>query len=281
MSVQVLTWVIDQVKKGQRIAIATVINAKGSVPGKPGARLALNSKGDSFGTVGGAGLELKIQNNLEKLLNDKTDSRRKKGGVIETFQLYKDAKGKEVTALDSLCGGRVTVSMEVIEPMPHILIAGGGHVGKCVAIVADSLGWNYSVFDVRKDYSNNEKYPLAVETITGSAKSFLDSENIESMKRFSDILLLGHDWAVDQELLLGLLKIKGEDNRPRIGAIGSTSKWSSFRKEALEDGINESWFNSARCPIGIEIGAETPEEIGLAVCAEILVLEKNINNPEN
>jgi len=281
MSVQVLTWALEQVKMGQRIAIATVINAQGSVPGKPGARLALNSKGELFGTVGGAGLELKIQNNLELLLNDKTDSRRKKGGEIETFQLYKDAKGKEVTALDSLCGGRVTVSMEVIEPMPHILIAGGGHVGKCVAIVADSLGWNYSVFDVRKDYSNNEKYPLAVETITGSAKSFLDSENIESMKRFSDILLLGHDWAVDQELLLGLLKIKGEDNRPRIGAIGSTSKWSSFRKEALEDGINESWFNSARCPIGIEIGAETPEEIGLAVCAEILVLEKNINNPEN
>jgi len=281
MSVQVLTWALEQVKMGQRIAIATVINAQGSVPGKPGARLALNSKGELFGTVGGAGLELKIQNNLELLLNDKTDSRRKKGGEIETFQLYKDAKGKEVTALDSLCGGRVTVSMEVIEPMPHILIAGGGHVGKCVAIVADSLGWNYSVFDVRKDYSNNEKYPLAVETITGSAKSFLDSENIESMKRFSDILLLGHDWAVDQELLLGLLKIKGENNRPRIGAIGSTSKWSSFRKEALEDGINESWFNSARCPIGIEIGAETPEEIGLAVCAEILVLEKNINNPEN
>jgi xanthine dehydrogenase accessory factor len=274
MSVQVLTWVIDQVKKGQRIAIATVINAKGSVPGKPGARLALNSKGDSFGTVGGAGLELKIQNNLEKLLNDKTDSRRKKGGVIETFQLYKDAKGKEVTALDSLCGGRVTVSMEVIEPMPHILIAGGGHVGKCVAIVADSLGWDYSVFDVRKDYSNNEKYPLAVETITSSAKLFLDSENFESIKRFSDILLLGHDWAVDQELLLGLLKIKGEENRPRIGAIGSKSKWSSFRNEALENGIKESWFNSARCPIGLEIGAETPEEIGLAVCAEILVLEK-------
>ena len=214
-------------------------------------------------------------------MNDKTDSRRKKGGVIETFQLYKDAKGKEVTALDSLCGGRVTVSMEVIEPMPHILIAGGGHVGKCVAIVADSLGWDYSVFDVRKDYSNNEKYPLAVETITSSAKLFLDSENFESIKRFSDILLLGHDWAVDQELLLGLLKIKGEGNRPRIGAIGSKSKWSSFRNEALENDIKESWFNSARCPIGLEIGAETPEEIGLAVCAEILVLEKKISDPEN
>ncbi|MDB4865605.1 XdhC family protein, partial [Euryarchaeota archaeon] len=129
MSVPVLTWSLSQVELGQRVAIATVISAKGSVPGKPGARLAITSDNQHFGTVGGAGLELRIQNNLKKLLNKDPKLNRKEGGIIETFHLYKDAKGKEVTALDSLCGGQVTVSMEVIEPMPHILIAGGGHVG--------------------------------------------------------------------------------------------------------------------------------------------------------
>jgi xanthine dehydrogenase accessory factor len=62
--------------------------------------------------------------------------------------------------------------------------------------------------------------------------------------------------------------------RPRIGAIGSKSKWKAFKKAAINYGVNEEWFESARCPIGIDIGAETPEEIGLAVCAEILLLEK-------
>lgn len=281
MSVHVLSWALDEVKQGHRVAIATIVSAKGSVPGKPGAKLAINSKMQNFGTVGGAGLELKIEKKLIQLLNEEKKVNRKKGGLIETFYLYKDAKGKEGIALDSLCGGQVEVSMEIIEPMPHILIAGGGHVGRCVGLVAESLGWDYSVFDVRKEYSNTEKYPFSNENISMNANDFLESEDSESIKRFSDILLLGHDWSVDQELLLGFLKLRKDDSRPRIGAIGSVSKWKSFKKAAMDDDVREEWFNNARCPIGIDIGAETPEEIGLAVCAEILALERKITHTEN
>ncbi len=281
MSVHVLSWALNEVKQGHRVVIATIISAKGSVPGKPGAKLAINSKMQNYGTVGGAGLELKIEKKLIQLLNEDPKINRKKGGLIETFYLYKDAKGKEGIALDSLCGGQVEVSMEIIEPMPHILIAGGGHVGRCVALVADSLGWNYSVFDVRKEYSNTDKYPLSNETISMKTNDFLESEDHESIKRFSDILLLGHDWSVDQELLLGFLKLRKDGRRPRIGAIGSKSKWKSFKKAAMDDGVREEWFKNARCPIGIDIGAETPEEIGLAVCAEILALERKITHTEN
>ena len=281
MSVHVLSWALDEVKQGHRVAIATIISAKGSVPGKPGAKLAINSKIQKFGTVGGAGLELKIEKKLILLLNEDNKVNQKKGGLIETFYLYKDAKGKEGIALDSLCGGQVEVSMEIIEPMPHILIAGGGHVGRCIALVADSLGWDYTVYDVRMEYSNTDKYPFSKENISMNTNEFLNSEDSESIKRFSDILLLGHDWSVDQELLLGFLKLRKDESRPRIGAIGSVSKWKSFKKAAMDDGVREEWFNNARCPIGIDIGAETPEEIGLAVCAEILALERKITHTEN
>ena len=281
MSVHVLSWALSEVEQGRRVAIATIISAKGSVPGKPGAKLAINSRMQNFGTVGGAGLELKIEKKMKELLNEDVKLNRKKGGIIETFYLYKDAKGKEGIALDSLCGGQVEVSIEIIEPVPHILIAGGGHVGRCVALVADSLGWDYSIFDVRKEYSNSEKYPFSNENISTDVDDFLKSEDSESLERFSDILLLGHDWSVDQELLLGLLKLREEKIRPRIGAIGSTSKWSAFKKAAIKDGINEKWFENARCPIGIDIGAETPEEIGLAVCAEILALDRKNTQTEN
>ena len=281
MSVHVLSWALSEVEQGRRVAIATIISAKGSVPGKPGAKLAINSRMQNFGTVGGAGLELKIEKKMKELLNEDVKLNRKKGGIIETFYLYKDAKGKEGIALDSLCGGQVEVSMEIIEPMPHMLIAGGGHVGRCIALVADSLGCNYSFFDVRKEYSNADKYPLSIETISMKTNDFLESEDHESIKRFSDILLLGHDWSVDQELLLGFLKLRKDELRPRIGAIGSKSKWKSFKKAAMDDGVREEWFKNARCPIGIDIGAETPEEIGLAVCAEILALERKITHTEN
>jgi len=270
----VLTWVLDRLERGESVAMASVIEASGSVPGKPGARLALTPSGARFGTIGGAGLELKVEDALRGMLNGGRQQVREKGGRVETFVLYKDAKGEEVTPLDSLCGGRVTVAMEVMDPMPHVLIAGGGHVGRAVAIVCDTLGWSHSVFDVRAEYADAERYPFASELHAGSVSGFLKGEDSDSLVRFSDVLLLGHDWAVDQEFLLGMLGRIESGARPRIGAIGSTVKWNAFREAAVDAGVSEEAVDSVRCPIGLDIGADSPEEIAVAVCAEIMSLEK-------
>ena len=269
-----LTWVLERLERGESVAMASVIEASGSVPGKPGARLALTPSGARFGTIGGAGLELKVEDALRGMLNGGSQQVREKGGRVETFVLYKDAKGEEATPLDSLCGGRVTVAMEVMDPMPHVLIAGGGHVGRAVAIVCDTLGWSHSVFDVRAEYADAERYPFASELHAGSVSGFLEGEDSDSLARFSDVLLLGHDWAVDQEFLLGVLGRLEGGARPRIGAIGSTVKWNAFREAAVDAGVSEEALDSVRCPIGLDIGADSPEEIAVAVCAEIMSLEK-------
>jgi xanthine dehydrogenase accessory factor len=274
MTRAVLTWVLERLERGESVAMASVIEASGSVPGKPGSRLALTLSGARFGTIGGAGLELKVENALKRMLNGGRQEVREKGGKVETFVLYKDAKGEEATPLDSLCGGRVTVAMEVMDPMPHILIAGGGHVGRAVAIVCDTLGWSHSVFDVRAEYAEADRYPFASELYSGLVSEFLGNEDSDSMVRFSDVLLLGHDWATDQEMLLGLLNKLESGSRPRIGAIGSTVKWNSFRDSAIAAGVSKESVDSVRCPIGLDIGADSPEEIAVAVCAEIMSLEK-------
>ncbi len=274
MTRAVLTWVLERLERGESVAMASVIEASGSVPGKPGSRLALTLSGARFGTIGGAGLELKVENALKRMLNGGRQEVREKGGKVETFVLYKDAKGEEATPLDSLCGGRVTVAMEVMDPMPHILIAGGGHVGRAVAIVCDTLGWSHSVFDVRAEYAEADRYPFASELYSGLVSEFLGNEDSDSMVRFSDVLLLGHDWATDQEILLGLLDRLESGSRPRIGAIGSTVKWNSFRDSAIAAGVPKESVDSVRCPIGLDIGADSPEEIAVAVCAEIMALEK-------
>jgi xanthine dehydrogenase accessory factor len=274
MTRAVLIWVLERLERGESVAMASVIEASGSVPGKPGARLALTPSGARFGTIGGAGLELKVENALRGMLNGGRQQVREKGGRVETFVLYKDAKGEEATPLDSLCGGRVTVAMEVMDPMPHVLIAGGGHVGRAVAIVCDTLGWSHSVFDVRAEYADAERYPFASELHASSVSGFLEGEDSDSLVRFSDVLLLGHDWAVDQEFLLGVLGRLEGGARPRIGAIGSTVKWNAFREAAVDAGVSEEALDSVRCPIGLDIGADSPEEIAVAVCAEIMSLEK-------
>ena len=266
-----------RVEAGERVAIASVVQANGSVPGKPGARLAISSSGEKFGTIGGAGLELKVEKELEEILLRDLSDLRKKGGKVESFLLNRDGKGKEASALDSLCGGQVKVAMEVITPRPHILIAGGGHVGLSIAKVCDSLEWLYSVFDVREQYCNRQRYPNAEGNFCSSVEEFLQKESSDSMTRFSDILLLSHDWSVDEEMLIGLLQLCKEGRRPRIGAIGSKKKWSAFEKKAIENGVEKRLIDSGRCPIGLDIGADTPEEIAIAVCAEVLSLErKNI-----
>lgn len=271
MTSATLAWVLAGLARGERVALASVVEASGSVPGKPGARMAVTNRGKRHGTVGGAGLEMKIENHLNQMLVNGSSASR-----VETYILHRDAKGKEATALNSLCGGRVTVSLEVLEPMPHILIAGGGHCGQAIAAVCDNLGWSHSVYDIRAEYTDAELYPNAIENHDGDVDSFVASLADEGFLRFSDVLLLGHDWAVDQDLLIGMLRARGDENRPRIGAIGSHSKWSAF-SEALHDaGISQAAIDSVRCPVGIDIGAESPEEIAIAVCAEIMALEKQI-----
>ena len=104
------------------------------------------------------------------------------------------------------------------------------------------------------------------------------SENSDSLSRFSDILLLGHDWKEDEERLLGLL-FAGYTGR--LGVIGSRTKWSAFEKTALEAGITQEALDLVNCPIGLNIGAESPEEIAIAVLAEIMAAFKDIDPEAN
>ena len=112
MTQNVIEWIIGQLNHGCAVALASVITATGSVPGKPGAKMAINSMGEQFGTIGGAGLELQVTNKLIQMLDKKTND---EYGEIVTYQLYKGPEGFQTVPLDSLCGGKVTLSMEVIQ----------------------------------------------------------------------------------------------------------------------------------------------------------------------
>ena len=89
-----------------------------------------------------------------------------------------------------------------------------------------------------------------------------------------DSLLLGHDWAIDEALLIGLLE--RAEQRPRVGCIGSRAKWQAFEKSALKAGISQDMLDSVICPIGVSIGAESPQEIAIAVLAQIIAEVKHV-----
>ena len=233
-----------------------------------------------IGTVGGAGLELKVLQRCKEHLQ----TQHRPFGEVLRYGLNKGAKGYEVTPLDSLCGGQVTLAIEVMIPMPHVLLMGGGHCGQAIAKSLDALGWHHSVHDTRTEFSTEAMYPNAEQRSSNSVESFLRNENLDSLRRFSDVLLLGHDWLEDQERLLGLLhlyhdaKATPDGNQgPRIGVIGSRSKWQMFEKICLEQGIEQSILDAVVCPIGLNIGAESPEEIAVAVVAQIMASFKGVD----
>ena len=281
MTAHVLQWVLSELASQRRVVMATVLNTSGSVPGKTGARLAMSSYEQTWvGTVGGAGLEHRVLQRCRELL----DVASQPFAEVLTYGLNKGAKGYEVTPLDSLCGGRVSIAVEVMIPMPHVHIMGGGHCGEALATTLHGLGWDYSVHDTREAYVSEDKFPHAVERSSASVAGVLEGETASTLGRFSDILLLGHDWAEDQERLLGLLQVLNQPDvvldgkqHPRIGVIGSRSKWHAFEEAAREQGVLQALLNQVICPIGLNIGAQSPEEIAVAVAAQIMSLHKAVD----
>ena len=284
MTAHVLHWVLSELSLQRKVVMATVLNTSGSVPGKTGARLAMSSFNEIWtGTVGGAGLEHKVLERCRSLLSEANQP----FAEVLTFGLNKGAKGYEVTPLDSLCGGRVSIAIEVMIPMPHVYIMGGGHCGEALARTLHGLGWRYSVHDTRDAYVSIEKYPHAVERSSASVAELLKGESGPSLGRYSDVLLLGHDWSEDQERLLGLLHLLNTPdavldgvNAPRLGVIGSRSKWQAFEKSCLEEGLPQQLLDQVICPIGLNIGAQSPEEIAVAVVAQIMALHKGVDPDE-
>ena len=281
MTAHVLQWVLSELSRQRKVVMATVLNTSGSVPGKTGARLAMSSFEEAWtGTVGGAGLEHKVLERCRGLLLEAHQP----FAEVLTFGLNKGAKGYEVTPLDSLCGGRVTIAIEVMIPMPHVHIMGGGHCGEALATTLHGLGWAYSVHDTQNDYASIVKYPHAIEHSSAAITGLLRAESAESLGRFSDVLLLGHDVSEDQERLLGLLHLLNAPDAvldgvkaPRLGVIGSRSKWQAFEKTCLDEGLPQSLLDQVICPIGLNIGAQSPEEIAVAVVAQIMSLHKGVD----
>ncbi len=279
MALDVLRWALATCDAGQRVVLASVVTTTGSVPGKAGAKLALCAGPTWVGTVGGAGLEERVKAAMLERLH----APGRPMGEVLTYGLHRGAKGYEVVALDSLCGGRVTVSIDVLNPTPHVLLMGGGHCAVAFAKVADQLGWRTSVQDSREAYADDAHHPAAMERHVTSVEAFLAAENATTLTRFTDILLLGHDHAEDRARLHGLLEhlnaaglTPGQDGAPRIGCIGSRAKWTSFRNGCLESGLPEALVEAVVCPIGLNIGAETPEEIAVAVAASIMASEAGL-----
>jgi xanthine dehydrogenase accessory factor len=249
--------ILRLIEEGRTFAVATVAETRGSVPGKQGAKMLLQADGTQFGSVGGAGLEEKVKGLCRKALEEK------KGGMA-SFDLMYYKEG----ALDSLCGGSVKVLVEYMAPLPHVLIAGGGHCGLEIARLCDQLGYLHSVLDDRAEYAARERFPNARRNVRALPEEFFAREDLSG---FSHVVLVGWSHKIDTDLLFHLVqKFPGW-----IGLISSKTKKLEMYRRLKARGIPEAALGRVVAPVGLPIGAVTPAEIAVSILGQIIATVRN------
>ena len=254
MNPEILRRIVELLDHRVPFAVATVVSATGSVPGKIGARMIVRPDGGQDGTVGGAGLEAKVKElALQAIRTGRSATHR--------FDLARQKPG----GLDSVCGGSVEVFVEYMAPRPHLLIYGGGHVGRAVGRLCEQLEYSYSVADVRPEFASEERFPSARERFGLGPEEFFEQADLA---RYSHLLVLGHDHHVDEEIVRQALE-RGFTGR--LGVIGSETKRRDFRERCEGRGISTALYDErVVCPIGLPIGAESPDEIAVSILAEVV-----------
>lgn len=251
--------ILELIEEGRAFAVATVAETRGSVPGKQGAKMIFLPDGTQFGTVGGAGLEQKVKGLCRKALEDK------KGGLA-SFDLMYYKEG----SLDSLCGGSVQILVEYMAPVPHLLIAGGGHCGLEIAKLCDQLGYFHSVLDDRAEYASRGRFPNARRNVQATPEDFLAKEDLSA---YTHVVLVGWSHKIDTDLLFHLVQ-----RFPRwIGLISSKTKKLEMFRRLKARGIPEGDLGRVVAPVGLPIGAETPAEIAVSILGQIIA---SVRSPE-
>jgi len=235
----------------QPAALCTIASSQGSTPRHVGSKMIVYQDGRIFGTVGGGELESRV---LATALEAIQDGKPR----LLSYNLADPQRGDP-----GVCGGQVEVFVEPILPKPTLVVVGAGHVGKAVAHLAHWLGFHVVVSDDRPELCSPESVPEADEFITGPLVELPQHISITS---WTYLVLTTRNVTVDVPGLPALL----ETPAAYIGVIGSKRRWATTVEMLREAGVAEEQLARVHSPMGLEIKAETPEEIAVSIMAEII-----------
>ncbi len=242
---------------GQKCALATIVDVRGSIPSFQTAKLLVREDGSMVGTIGGGCVEAEVWNASREVIQ--TGKSRNM-----SFSLGQDA------AYDNglICGGQLEVFVECIEPQPATLIFGGGHISKSLAKVAELAGFRVSVIDNREAYANRERFPEAAEVHAAEYEDVFAQLNVNE-STYIVIVTRGH--RDDMRVLRWAIYTGAR----YIAMIGSRRKTLSVIRELAKEGIPTEAFSRVFAPMGLEIGAVSPEEIAISVGAEMIAMRRD------
>lgn len=244
---KVLEIAAKKASEGRRGAMATVLDRRGSAPSTPGQKLYVCEDGTSIGTVGGGAVEREVLHALAPFLADRPPKHEVRDLVL----------GAE---LGMCCGGRVSVLLEPLVSLVPCLVVGGGHVATATAPLLAKLGLAVTVVDPRDAWAEEGRLP-GVRTLVGAFDELGDEVPTRGI-----FLVMTHDHQEDQRAIEWALA----KSFAFVGGVGSRAKAERTRKRLLHRGFSEEQAARVRMPVGVSIGARLPDEIAVAIAAELI-----------
>ncbi len=246
-----LRQLVAAVDRGESVARVVVVDAARSVPRRAGASMLVWGDGTTVGTVGGGEMEARAVREAGEALVDGRPRRLR-------YELLDPGVGDP-----GVCGGEVELYVEPHQGDPIVYVIGCGHVGRAVVDLAHWLGFRVVATDDRAELVTEQSVPHADVRIAGPMAEAL---SVASMNANTDVVVVTRNVAVDLEILPLILATSARS----IGVMGSRRRWATTRAALIAGGLTEGELDRVRSPIGIEIAAETPEEIAVSILAEIV-----------
>ncbi|RLG80478.1 MAG: XdhC family protein [Thermoprotei archaeon] len=266
-TLDILKKAVEELEKGHRVALVTVVAKEGSGPRDPGAMLLLSSSGLKVGTIGGGGFEGLVLEEAGKALAEGKPRRVK-------YALRPENVPPDAVKTSHLCGGVVEVFVNVLNPPPRILLFGAGNVGKPIADLANFLGYRVLVMDMNSDLANPQRYPYAEEVFAGDIVDYAGKLEY----RESDIAIIAYGEVETDYRVLKTLITRGFPGH--IWALCSRRRCSWMLDRLKKEGVDLSGaIERLHMPAGLNINSDTPEEIAVSILAEIVCVLRGCKAP--
>ena len=232
-------------REGRRGAVATIVNSRGSIPSFQSAKMLIRDDGSIAGTIGGGCVEAEVWQAAREVMAQE----RPRSLSFDLNQNPKDDTGL-------VCGGTLEIFIEPVLPSSLLYIFGAGHVALELFKAARNAGFECIIADDREAYANAERFPDAVQVV---AREFDEAFKELAPADRDDMRVLR--WAV-------------ETPARYIGMIGSKRKAITVFRELTREGLSPELFDRVYSPVGLDIGAVTPEEIAVSIVAELIAVRR-------
>lgn len=236
-------------------ALCTIVSSRGSTPRHTGSKMLVYPDGSFTGTVGGGEMENRVIAEAQQAL------RTGQARLVE-YNMSDPGRGDP-----GVCGGQLEIFIEPILSRATVVVVGAGHVGQAVAHLAKWLGFYVIVSDDRPEFATAEQVPEADELIPGE---LADLPKAVEITPWTYVVLTTRGVPVDVGGLPALL----ETPAAYIGVIGSRRRWETTRQELADKGVAPEKLDRVRSPMGLELNAETPNEIAVSILAEIILQQR-------